>query len=77
MDFAWVSLRLKDVNDNPPLFARPHAHVTVSEDATPGTQLVSMPARDPDAVSEFRGRVEGEALQIIPSFKNACEISSN
>ncbi|XP_050738703.1 putative neural-cadherin 2 isoform X2 [Eriocheir sinensis] len=49
MDFAWVTVRLKDVNDNPPLFTRSHAHVTVSEDAKPGTPLVSMPARDPDA----------------------------
>lgn len=51
MDSAWVTVRLLDVNDNPPLFSRPHAHVTVKEDAAPGTSLATLSARDPDAVS--------------------------
>lgn len=51
MDSAWVTVHLRDVNDNPPVFSRPHAHVTVREDAAPGTPLAALPARDPDAVS--------------------------
>ncbi|XP_068204753.1 protocadherin Fat 4-like [Palaemon carinicauda] len=35
-DTAWVGVRLRDLNDNPPQFVRPHAHVTISEDAPPG-----------------------------------------
>lgn len=50
LDSAWVTIRLRDVNDNPPMFSRPHAHVTVQEDASPGTVLATMPARDPDMV---------------------------
>ncbi|XP_071534107.1 uncharacterized protein [Panulirus ornatus] len=45
---AWVSVRLRDVNDNPPQFRRPHAHVTIREDAAPGTLLAALPAHDPD-----------------------------
>ncbi|XP_069945504.1 putative neural-cadherin 2 isoform X2 [Cherax quadricarinatus] len=48
LDSAWVSVRLRDVNDNPPQFQRPHAHVTVREDTAPGTLLASLPAHDPD-----------------------------
>ena len=51
MDSAWVTVRLRDVNDNPPLFSLPHAHVTVREDTAPGTTLATLHARDPDAVS--------------------------
>ncbi|XP_042206047.1 putative neural-cadherin 2 [Homarus americanus] len=61
MDAAWVSIRLRDVNDNPPKFHRPHAHVTVKEDAAPGTLLAALPAHDPDmgGVGEVLYRVEG------------------
>ncbi|MPC72141.1 putative neural-cadherin 2 [Portunus trituberculatus] len=51
LDAAWVSVKLRDVNDNPPQFHRPHAHVTVREDAAPGTLLAALPAHDPDMVS--------------------------
>ena len=51
MDSASISVKLLDVNDNPPLFTRPHALITVREDAEPGTLLASLPARDPDMVS--------------------------
>ncbi|XP_069978400.1 LOW QUALITY PROTEIN: neural-cadherin, partial [Penaeus vannamei] len=55
-DTAWVSIRLKDVNDNPPEFRRSLVHITVREDTAPGTLLASMPAWDPDM--EGRQRVE-------------------
>lgn len=45
-------MKLRDVNDNPPQFHRPHAHITVMEDTAPGTLLATLPARDPDMVSE-------------------------
>ncbi|XP_068222054.1 neural-cadherin-like [Palaemon carinicauda] len=47
-DTAWVGVRLRDLNDNPPVFVRPHAHVTISEDAPPGTLLTTVSAHDPD-----------------------------
>nr|XP_045604889.1 putative neural-cadherin 2 [Procambarus clarkii] len=56
LDAAWVSVRLKDVNDNPPAFHRPLAHVTIREDTAPGTLLATLPARDPD----MEGRQEVE-----------------
>ncbi|XP_071534252.1 neural-cadherin-like [Panulirus ornatus] len=59
---AWVSVRLRDVNDNPPQFRRPHAHVTIREDAAPGTLLAALPAHDPDrggALGEVDYRVTG------------------
>ncbi|ROT70200.1 DN cadherin-like protein [Penaeus vannamei] len=60
-DTAWVSVRLRDVNDNPPQFHRPHAHITVRENTAPGTLLATLPARDPDMGGEQRVeyRVEG------------------
>lgn len=54
VDSAWVTILLSDVNDNPPVFLRPHADVTVSEDAAPGTLLASLSARDADEVSVGR-----------------------
>ncbi|KAK8405089.1 hypothetical protein O3P69_001579 [Scylla paramamosain] len=62
VDSAWVTVHLRDVNDNPPVFSRPHAHVTVREDAVPGTPLAALPARDPDAQGGQQGvdyRLEG------------------
>lgn len=50
-DTAWAEVRLTDVNDNPPMFRRPHVHVTVSEDTAPGALLASIPATDPDEVT--------------------------
>ncbi|ROT84280.1 Neural-cadherin [Penaeus vannamei] len=47
-DTAWVSVKLRDLNDNPPAFSRSHAHVTVQEDAAPGTVLAALTAQDPD-----------------------------
>ncbi|XP_064116011.1 LOW QUALITY PROTEIN: putative neural-cadherin 2 [Macrobrachium nipponense] len=47
-DTAWVGVKLRDLNDNPPQFVRPHAHVTISEDAPLGTLLTTVSAHDPD-----------------------------
>ncbi|XP_064077719.1 LOW QUALITY PROTEIN: neural-cadherin-like [Macrobrachium nipponense] len=47
-DTAWVGVKLKDRNDNPPLFDSPSVHLSVSEDTAPGTILVNMTATDPD-----------------------------
>lgn len=52
-----MEVRLTDVNDNPPMFRRPHVHVTVSEDTAPGALLASLPATDPDEVRFKRGEV--------------------
>lgn len=51
MDSAWVVVNLRDLNDNPPQFVRPQVHVTLSEDAAPGTSLATLTAMDPDEVS--------------------------
>nr|XP_045586246.1 neural-cadherin-like [Procambarus clarkii] len=68
LDAAWVSVRLRDVNDNPPVFPRPHAHVTVREDAAPGTLLIALPASDPDmgGIQEVSYKVKGgwDALTV-------------
>ncbi|KAK7080330.1 hypothetical protein SK128_017661 [Halocaridina rubra] len=47
-DMAWVSVQIRDLNDNPPEFRRSQVHVTVKEDITPGTLLASLSAKDPD-----------------------------
>ncbi|XP_050721664.1 putative neural-cadherin 2 isoform X2 [Eriocheir sinensis] len=52
LDTAWIAVKLRDVNDNPPVFTRPLAHVTVREDAAPGTLLASLPAHDPDEAGQ-------------------------
>ncbi|XP_071536735.1 putative neural-cadherin 2 isoform X2 [Panulirus ornatus] len=61
VDAAWVSVHLRDLNDNPPQFSRPKAHVTVREDAEPDTLLATLPAHDPDMGGEqgVDYRVEG------------------
>ncbi|XP_071513117.1 putative neural-cadherin 2 [Panulirus ornatus] len=51
-DTAWVEVRLRDLNDNPPQFHLPHAHVTIREDAAPGTLLATLPASDPDMINQ-------------------------
>ncbi|XP_069982972.1 putative neural-cadherin 2 isoform X4 [Penaeus vannamei] len=56
VDAAWITVALRDVNDNAPTFTRPNAHVTVREDARPGTLLAALPARDPD--TGLNGRVQ-------------------
>ncbi|XP_045131274.1 putative neural-cadherin 2 isoform X2 [Portunus trituberculatus] len=69
-DTAWVEVRLTDVNDNPPMFRRPHVHVTVSEDTAPGALLASLTATDPDETGHQRVNyhVEGGwgALRVDP-----------
>ena len=50
VDSAWISVVLRDVNDNPPEFDRPHIHVTVREDIQPGTLLATLATVDPDMV---------------------------
>ncbi|XP_037782795.1 putative neural-cadherin 2 [Penaeus monodon] len=63
-DTAWISITLKDINDNPPEFRRPHAHVTVREDTIPGTLLAHIPARDPDMV-RIVGCVVGVVSRMV------------
>ncbi|XP_068219972.1 putative neural-cadherin 2 [Palaemon carinicauda] len=53
-DTAWVAVSLVDLNDNPPVFRRPQAQVTVREDTSPGTLLATLPARDPDMGGQQR-----------------------
>ncbi|KAK8405869.1 hypothetical protein O3P69_001977 [Scylla paramamosain] len=48
IDSARVKLALLNINDNPPVFARPHAQLTLREDAHLGTLLATLPAHDPD-----------------------------
>ncbi|KAK3860230.1 hypothetical protein Pcinc_033702, partial [Petrolisthes cinctipes] len=68
LDTAWVTVKLRDLNDNPPVFSRPHAHVTLREDTRPGTLLLTLHAHDPDKGGEggVDYSVEGgwEALKV-------------
>nr|XP_045589087.1 neural-cadherin-like [Procambarus clarkii] len=52
LDSAWVTVKLRDLNDNAPHFSRPHAHITVREDTAPGTLLASLHAHDPDMAGQ-------------------------
>ena len=67
LDTAWISVKLKDVNDNPPVFIQPHAHVTVREDATPGTLLATLPAHDPDMVGTAKPSLLPSFLPSLPA----------
>ncbi|XP_048512093.1 fat-like cadherin-related tumor suppressor homolog isoform X4 [Athalia rosae] len=44
-----VHVKLKDYNDNPPVFADDHYDATVKEDALPGTVVVKLVTNDRDA----------------------------
>ncbi|XP_050716089.1 putative neural-cadherin 2 isoform X2 [Eriocheir sinensis] len=61
IDSAWITIQLRDVNDNPPVFSRPNTHVKVQEDAALGTLLATMPAHDPDmgGTQDVNYRLEG------------------
>ncbi|XP_064105899.1 putative neural-cadherin 2 isoform X2 [Macrobrachium nipponense] len=67
-DTAWVGVRLKDLNDNPPYFKNTNSRITVSEDAVPGTLLLNMTANDPDMGrgGRVKYQIEGEwdALKV-------------
>ncbi|KAK7071826.1 hypothetical protein SK128_016922 [Halocaridina rubra] len=65
LDTAWVGVQLRDLNDNPPQFSSPNAHLTVREDTEPGTFLISMAAHDPDMGG--KGRV---AFQILGGWNS-------
>lgn len=47
-DESTVHIKLRDINDNPPVFDQSNIEVTVREDAPRGTQLANFSARDPD-----------------------------
>ncbi|XP_047002770.1 neural-cadherin-like [Schistocerca americana] len=46
--YSWVTIKLKDVNDNKPAFDVPYTEVSVAEDAKVGLSVHSFTARDPD-----------------------------
>ncbi|XP_042866471.1 putative neural-cadherin 2 [Penaeus japonicus] len=68
LDAGWVSIGLLDLNDNPPEFLTPVAHVTLREDAAPGTSLASLVARDADEGGqqevEYRMKDAWKALAV-------------
>lgn len=76
LDTAWISVKLRDVNDNPPVFTRPLAHVTVREDAAPGTLLASLPAHDPDEVSSVRVNPLSLLSLALPSTASSLFLSN-
>ncbi|XP_076257873.1 neural-cadherin-like [Rhynchophorus ferrugineus] len=45
---AWVVIKLRDINDNDPIFERDSLEITVSEDVEVGKSLVRFFASDPD-----------------------------
>lgn len=56
-----VQVKVLDVNDNPPEFARPSYRINIGENALPGSALVTLSARDSDEGSnaEIRYRLSG------------------
>ncbi|KAL4648329.1 protocadherin-19-like [Arapaima gigas] len=49
MEICVITLEIKDLNDNAPLFSRDHIDLNISETATPGTRIPLEGASDPDA----------------------------
>lgn len=50
VDHARVRVKLRDINDNKPIFDQPAIEVSVTESAPVGTLLANFTARDPDQV---------------------------
>ncbi|XP_049790251.1 neural-cadherin-like [Schistocerca nitens] len=46
--YAWVTVKLRDINDNMPVFEKLHAEVTLPEDVAVGKIVEIFNARDPD-----------------------------
>ncbi|XP_063984429.1 neural-cadherin isoform X1 [Diachasmimorpha longicaudata] len=46
--YSWVVVKLRDINDNPPLFEKANIETTVLEDASVGSSLETFRATDPD-----------------------------
>ncbi|XP_078457207.1 protocadherin-18-like [Lampetra planeri] len=59
-----VRITVLDSNDNSPVFAQPSCNVTVREDATPGTVLLTLNATDVD---------EGPNGEVVYSFSSPVE----
>ncbi|XP_029113594.1 protocadherin-19-like isoform X2 [Scleropages formosus] len=51
MEICVITLEIKDLNDNAPLFSRDHIDLNISETAAPGTRIPLEGASDPDAGS--------------------------
>ena len=48
MAYSWVEVKLRDINDNKPVFQEPNIETHVSEDARVGKTLERFRASDPD-----------------------------
>ena len=48
---CWVKIELSDVNDNPPIFVKKQAHLSLAENTPPKTSLITLPAKDADLVN--------------------------
>lgn len=46
--YSWVVVKLRDINDNKPVFERPNIEVSVPENAEIGKSLDTFKATDPD-----------------------------
>ncbi|XP_049940787.1 neural-cadherin-like [Schistocerca serialis cubense] len=46
--YAWVTVKLRDINDNMPVFEKLHAEVTLPEDVAAGKIVEIFNAKDPD-----------------------------
>ncbi|KAK4300601.1 hypothetical protein Pmani_027211 [Petrolisthes manimaculis] len=78
LDSAWVVVNLRDLNDNPPQFIRPQAHVTLSEDAAPGTSLATLTALEPDesGQQEVEYQVEGFWNALTVDYRGTVSLQS-
>lgn len=48
MAYSWVNIKLRDINDNIPLFETSNIEVSVPENAEVGKSLATFKASDPD-----------------------------
>jgi hypothetical protein len=51
--YSWVVVKLRDINDNKPVFEKSNIEAFVSENARVGKTLERFRASDPDQVSTF------------------------
>jgi len=49
--YCWVNVKLRDINDNKPLFDKANIETSVYENAEIGRSLETFHATDPDQVS--------------------------
>lgn len=75
-DTAWVTVKLRDVNDNAPRFQQDHVFTTLMENDIPNGPLARLSATDFDMVSAMCNIVLQNAIVIVLSLVTVFSINS-